>query len=118
MSEADTSTEGADWEVFRVPDLVQKVAGSAPRIHEFLHKPSLSCVVYRLPAGCRDLQAPHPEDEVYVVLSGKARLRVGDAEHEIGPNHVLYVQATTAHSFFDIEEDLTVLAFFGAHPRK
>ena len=66
-----------------------------------------------MPAGCRDLQAPHAEDEVYVVLAGKARLRVGEVEHTIGPGHVLFVRATTAHSFFDVEEDLTVLAFFG-----
>ncbi|MEQ8231332.1 MAG: cupin domain-containing protein [Gammaproteobacteria bacterium] len=49
-----------------------------------------------------------------MVLEGRARLKVGEREHTIGPGHVLFVRATTAHSFFDIEEDLTVLAFFGA----
>ena len=55
---------------------------------------------------------------MYYVLEGRARLRVGDTEHEIGPDSLLYVRATAAHSFFDIEEDLTVLAFFGAHPNQ
>lgn len=104
----------ADWEVFETDALMRKVAGDAPRIHEFLNQPSMSGIVYRLPAGCRDLQAPHAEDEVYIVLEGRAQLRVGDVEHQIGPGHVLYVRATTAHSFFDIQEDLTVLAFFGS----
>ncbi|MEQ8660402.1 MAG: cupin domain-containing protein [Gammaproteobacteria bacterium] len=108
------SADHADWEVFRVPELIEKVAGNAPRIHEFLNRPSLSGIVYHLPVGCRDLQAPHAEDEVYVVLEGRARLDVDGREHTIGPGHVLFVRATTAHSFFDIEEDLTVLAFFGA----
>ena len=107
------SSDDANWEVFRIPELTDKVAGDKPRIHEFLNRPALSGVVYRVPAGCRDLQAPHAEDEVYVVLAGKARLRVGEVEHTIGPGHVLFVRATTAHSFFDVEEDLTVLAFFG-----
>lgn len=107
------STTDASWEVFRVAELTDKVAGDKPRIHEFLNRPSMSGIVYRVPAGCRDLQAPHAEDEVYVVLDGRARLRVGEVEHTIGPGHVLFVRATTAHSFFDIEEDLTVLAFFG-----
>lgn len=108
------SDDHADWEVFRVPELIEKVAGEQPRIHEFLNRPSMSGIVYHLPVGCRDLQAPHAEDEIYVVLQGRARLRIGAVEHTIGPGHVLFVRATTAHSFFDIEEDLTVLAFFGA----
>ena len=103
----------SDWQVFKIPELIEKVAGSEPRIYEFLKKRSMSCMVYRLPVGCRDLQAPHAEDEVYVVLEGKARLKIGETEHEIGPGYILFVRATTAHSFFDIEEDLTVLAFFG-----
>lgn len=103
-----------DWQVFRIDDLTSKVAGSEPRVHEFLNQSSMSGIVYRLPAGSRDLQAPHLEDEIYVVLEGRARLRVGDDEHIIGPGNVLFVRATMEHSFFDIEEDLTVLAFFGA----
>ncbi len=108
------ANEEANWDVFEVPELMRKVAGSEPRVHEFLNRPSMSGIVYRLPRGCRDLQAPHAEDEVYVVLEGRARLRIGEREHAIGPGNVLFVRATTAHSFFDIEEDLTVLAFFGA----
>ncbi|MGR8921349.1 MAG: cupin domain-containing protein [Gammaproteobacteria bacterium] len=109
------STSSNDWRVFKVDELMSKVAGSEPRIHEFINQQSMSGIVYRLPAGSRDLQAPHAEDEIYVVLEGRARLKVGDEEHIIGPGYVLFVRATMAHSFFDIEEDLTVLAFFGAH---
>ena len=108
------STNTSDWQVFRTDELTSRVAGSEPRVHEFLNQPSMSGIVYRLPAGSRDLQAPHMEDEIYVVLEGRARLRVGEQEHVIGPGHVLFVRATMEHSFFDIEEDLTVLSFFGA----
>ena len=102
-----------DWLVFNAEELAAKVAGSEARIHEFLRTSSLSVSIYRLPVGCKDMQAPHMEDEVYYVIEGKARLRVEDKVHEISPGSVLYVRATAAHSFFDIEEDLTVLAFFG-----
>ena len=44
---------------------------------------------------------------------GKARLRVGEEDKEVGPGSILYVRATEDHSFFDITEDLTLLAFFG-----
>lgn len=101
-----------DWKVFSPEELLAKVAGEETRIFEFLRVPSLSVSIYRLPAGCKDMQAPHIEDEVYYVVEGKARLKIESKVHNIGPGNVLYVKATAAHSFFDIEEDLVVLAFF------
>jgi len=105
-------TENA-WQVFQLPDLLEKVGGNEPRFHEFLRVPAVSCAVYRLPAGATDMQAPHLEDEVYLVIEGRARLRVADKEHDVRRGTILYVRATAEHSFFDIEEDLTLLAFFG-----
>lgn len=101
------------WQVFNLADLAEKVAGHEPRFHEFLRVPSMSCAVYRLPAGAKDMQAPHLEDEVYVVLDGRACLRIDGKDHEVQQGSILYIHATTEHSFFDIKEDLTVLAFFG-----
>lgn len=112
MSEAGD----AGWEVFNIPDLVQKVAGREARYHEFIRRPSLSSAVYHLPIGCKDMQSPHLEDEIYVVIEGRARLRVDGDEQQVSPGSVLYVKANTSHSFFDIEEPLTVLAFFGPVP--
>lgn len=101
------------WKVFNLTDLKARVAGSEPRFQEFLRSRQLSCAMYRLPAGSRDMQAPHLEDEVYLVLEGRARLKVNGQEQAVGPDTVLFVGATTDHSFFDIEEDLTLLALFG-----
>ncbi len=103
------------WQVFNGEDLLEKVAGSDARIFEFLRTPGFSISIYRLPSGSKDMQAPHLEDEVYYVVEGKARLQVEDASYDIKPGSVLFVKATTEHSFFDIEEDLVVLAFFGPH---
>ena len=102
------------WQVFNLEELTRKVAGSEPRFHEFLRVPTLSCAIYRLPSGSSDMQAPHLEDEVYIVLEGRARLEIDGKPQEISKGSVLYVRATAKHSFFDIEEDLTVLALFGA----
>ena len=101
------------WKVFQLSELTKHVAGKDPCFHEFLRRPGLSSAVYRLPAGAKDMQAPHLEDEIYFVVEGKARLKVNDQDQEIGPGSILYVQATAQHSFFDISEDLTLLAFFG-----
>ena len=105
------------WEVFNIAELMKHVdIGEDASYYEFIRRSSLSCAVYRLPVGCKDMQSPHLEDEVYVVLEGSARLRVGDDTQVVGRGSILYVRANTSHSFFDIEEDLTVLVFFGAVP--
>jgi mannose-6-phosphate isomerase-like protein (cupin superfamily) len=101
------------WKVFDINDLKAKVAGSEPSFFEFLRGSQMSCAVYRLPAGSKDMQAPHLEDEVYMVLEGKARVRVDSQEQDVGPGTILFIQATTKHSFFDITDDLTLLAMFG-----
>ena len=101
------------WQVFKVEELMRRVDAAEPRFAEFLRIPALSCAIYRLPVGARDMQAPHLEDEVYFVVGGRATLRIADQEHAVTPGTILYVRATTEHSFFSIEEDLTVIAIFG-----
>lgn len=101
------------WKVFNLNELQSKVEGSEPRIFEFIRSPQMSCAIYRLPAGARDMQAPHLEDELYMVIEGSARLRIDGQEQDVGPGMVLFVSATTEHTFFDIKEDLTLMAMFG-----
>ena len=95
------------WQVFDLPELMKLVAGGEPRIREFLRTPGMSLSIYHLPVGAIDMQAPHYEDEIYVVLSGTATVRIDDEEREVERGSVLFVKATTSHSFFDITEDLT-----------
>lgn len=102
------------WQIFDVADLKKRVLGPEPRFFEFLSGRRLSGALYRLPAGSRDLQGPHLEDEVYVVLEGRARLRTGSEEREVAPGMILFIQADARHSFVDIQEDLTLLAVFSA----
>jgi mannose-6-phosphate isomerase-like protein (cupin superfamily) len=101
------------WKVFNLDELTPRVQGDDPCFLEYLRMPGLSSAVYRLPAGSKDMQAPHLEDEIYYVVDGRATLRVGGAEKEVSAGSILYVRATEDHSFFNITEDLTLLAFFG-----
>lgn len=100
------------WQAFEVEDLRKRVEGPEPRFFEFFGGERLSGAIYRLPAGAHDLQGPHLEDEVYVVLSGKAKLRIGGEERAIQPGLVVFIPANVAHSFVAIEDDLTLLAMF------
>ncbi len=100
------------WQVFDLAEVREKMKGEAVEYLEFLNVPALSCGVYFLSAGSTDMQAPHDDDEVYLVLDGRARMRVGDEEKSVGPGSLLYISATTEHSFFEIEEDMTLLVMF------
>jgi mannose-6-phosphate isomerase-like protein (cupin superfamily) len=102
------------WLVLQLPEVLAKVDTQGLSFTELLRTPSLSCAVYHLPAGSTDMQSAHEEDELYLVLEGRARLRIGEHEHEVQKGTILYVQAACGHAFFDIEEDLTALAFFGS----
>lgn len=102
------------WQVFDVDTLKERFTGAPVEYKEFLRAPSLSCGIYTLRAGARDMQSPHDEDEVYYVISGHATLKVGDQTHAVRAGSVLYVRATEEHSFFEIEEDMTLLVFFAA----
>ena len=103
-------------EAFDIPSLEEARAEVQHRTGElyleFLRRDSMSCGLYVLEPGADDPQEPHQEDEVYVVLEGRARLMVAGQDHPVGPGSVLFVARTVAHRFHDVSERLSVLVFF------
>ena len=81
--------------------------------HEFISVPDLSGGLYVLEAGAADPQAPHTEDELYVVMSGRAKVRVGDDVRPIDAGSVIFVATGVEHRFIEIEERLVLLVMFG-----
>jgi cytidylate kinase len=79
---------------------------------EALRSAALSVGLYRLPAGSEDDQRPHGEEEVYLVLEGRGRFRMGDEDVSVGPGHLFAVPARVEHGFHSVEEDLLLLVFF------
>jgi mannose-6-phosphate isomerase-like protein (cupin superfamily) len=103
-------------EAFQVAELAAAQAEAerrtGTRYLEFLRRASLSCGLYVLEAGAEDAQQPHQQDEVYVVLRGRALLAVADRDHPVGPGSILFVAGTVPHRFHDIRERLEVLVLF------
>jgi mannose-6-phosphate isomerase-like protein (cupin superfamily) len=102
------------WRAFDLEQEIAKQTASGRPYREFLRVPSLSCGIYTLPVGAKDLQGPHDEDEVYLVIRGRGRARIDGREHEVKRGSLLYVSATSEHSFFEIDEDITLLVFFAS----
>ena len=69
----------------------------------------MSAGVYTLPAGSSDPQKPHREDELYYVVRGRARMRVGSQDQAVSDGTVIFVAAEVEHRFYDIAEELVVL---------
>ena len=98
--------------VFGHAELAGRRAAQGRPYLEFLRVASLSAGLYVLPAGGVDPQSPHAEDEVYVVLRGRARVTVGGEVDEVRPGDTVYVPAGVPHRFHDIAEELHLLVVF------
>jgi quercetin dioxygenase-like cupin family protein len=101
------------FETFPPAELaVWHAAGGQPYL-ELLRTADLSIGLYVLSAGAVDGQAPHTEDEAYVVLAGRARFTAGVETRPVGPGDTLFVAAGVPHRFHDIEEELRLIVVFG-----
>jgi mannose-6-phosphate isomerase-like protein (cupin superfamily) len=97
-------------EVIKFQDLLQSLGEK--RYQEFLRVPAMSAGIYVLPAGATDKQSPHKEDEIYYVVRGTAKMRLGREERSISQGDVIFVEKNLEHRFFDIGEELILLVIF------
>ncbi len=93
-------------------DFTTPPAGEQVHWTEQLRVADLSVGTYSIPAGRDDGQSPHTEDEIYVIMSGRATLQSGSESAAVGPGSVVYVPAGEVHRFTDITEDLAALVLF------
>lgn len=98
-------------QVFEVERLRDQASRERPYL-EFLRIPALSAGLYVLAAGATDRQQPHREDEIYYVLRGKAKMRLGKEERSIQEGSVIFVEPGLEHRFFDIQQELVLLVVF------
>lgn len=99
-------------QAFELTQLVSQQQSSDKPHPEFLRVPDLSIGLYMLPAGGTDPQSLHTEDEVYYVVGGKAKIRVGEEDRNVQAGSIVYVEKNVEHRFHSIEEELRVLVFF------
>lgn len=100
-------------QAFELAELITQREWTSTAYLEFLKVPDLSMGLYVLPAGGVDTQQPHTEDEVYYVVSGKAMIKVDDENSNVKAGSIVYVAKNLEHRFHSIEEDLTLIVFFG-----
>jgi mannose-6-phosphate isomerase-like protein (cupin superfamily) len=84
---------------------------------EFLRVSTMSAGIYVLLAGGTDQQEPHNEDEIYYVLSGRARMQLrppdgSERDFAVATGDTIFVPAQQEHRFHSIEQELSLLVFF------
>ncbi|MEU3461323.1 cupin domain-containing protein [Streptomyces sp. NPDC006733] len=98
--------------VFRLDDLEAERAANNGAYLSFLRERNMSAGLYALQAGELDTQAPHQQDEIYLVVSGRAAITVGEETTTVARGSVVYVPAGVAHRFHHVTEDLRVMVVF------
>jgi mannose-6-phosphate isomerase-like protein (cupin superfamily) len=99
-------------QAFEMPQLISKQAAGDRLYLEFLKVPDLSLGLYVLSAGGMDPQSPHTEDEVYYVVSGRARIMVAEEDRAVLAGSIIYVPKNVEHRFHSVTEELKVIVFF------
>ncbi|GHG59482.1 hypothetical protein GCM10018779_25950 [Streptomyces griseocarneus] len=107
-----TARDGPRMKAFRLDELEAERVANEGAYLQFLRERNMSVGLYALNAGDADPQAPHAQDEVYVVMSGRASVTVGEETTTVGRGSVVYVPAGVVHRFHHISEDLRVLVVF------
>lgn len=97
---------------YRISELEVQRRETGKSYLEFLRVPAMSAGIYALPAGGSDPQKPHQQDEIYYVIRGRARMRVGTEDQPVAAGGVIFVEAGVEHRFHHIEEDLEILVMF------
>lgn len=97
---------------FEISQLEQQWGQRGKPYLEFLRVSAMSAGLYVLPAGGTDPQRPHHEDEMYYVVRGQARMRLGSEDQAVTDGSVIFVQAGVEHRFHDITQELVVLVCF------
>jgi mannose-6-phosphate isomerase-like protein (cupin superfamily) len=97
---------------FEHSDLQIRRAEAGRPYLEFLRSQTFELGLYELAAGSEDMQTPHDEDEIYVVLSGHGRFVVDGDDVAVGPGSILFVEKHAVHRFHSIDEDLSIVVAF------
>jgi mannose-6-phosphate isomerase-like protein (cupin superfamily) len=79
---------------------------------ELFRQGSMSVEIYQ-PVG-QDLQQPHAQDEIYVIISGQGIFQNGKEKYPFQSGDFFFVPAEREHRFLEFSKDFkTWVIFFG-----
>jgi mannose-6-phosphate isomerase-like protein (cupin superfamily) len=107
-----TTTPPDEGSVFPLDEIRQRRERSGELYVELLRIPAMSVGFYALPAGGRDPQTPHREDEVYYVIRGRATITIAGRDRGVEPGATIFVARGVEHRFHSVKDPLELLVVF------
>jgi mannose-6-phosphate isomerase-like protein (cupin superfamily) len=99
--------------VIRLADATTRIPGPAGEHSVSLLRRGTLDVKLSLPVR-PNIQTPHEQDEIYVIVRGRGVLLHEGQRHQCQAGDLLFVAAGTEHRFEEFTDDLTVwVVFFG-----
>src|SRR4051812_41068995 len=78
---------------------------------------SCELVMERLAPGAETPLNAHDDiDQVYLILEGRARARVGEDTAEVGPNTVVFIPRFSPHNMVTVGDEDLVYIYFSVWP--
>lgn len=77
---------------------------------ELFRRNDLSIELYQ--PEVQDLQTPHQQDELYIIISGNGLFQDGDERYPFGPGDLIFVPAHREHRFLDFSDDFKTWVIF------
>ena len=93
-------------------DVVLDMKAQKEDFRRILETENITLGIWKIEVGESDIQTPHERDEVYIILSGKAKLKIEGKVFEVSPNKIFFVKRDTEHNFFGIVEDVELIYAF------
>lgn len=101
-----------DMDAFEIAEVIEQHRKEGRPYHEFFRTDTLSLGLYVLPAGEKDPQSPHYEEEVYYVVEGEGMVQVAGEECPVAAGSTVFVGVGVEHRFHSITRDLKLLVFW------
>ncbi|MES2797130.1 MAG: cupin domain-containing protein [Bacteroidota bacterium] len=92
-------------------EILQKLYASEDKhFIETFRKENISVELYK-PVKI-DLQRPHEQDEIYVIISGSGMFQNGGEHYSFKATDLIFVPAHLEHRFYDFTEDFATWVIF------
>jgi len=98
-----------EW-LFSMAEVAAKLPDAAMRFHYALRRGTMKLGLYA-PRG-QDIQGPHKQDELYVIVSGTGGFVKDGERRAFAPHDVLFVEAGAEHRFEDFSADFAAWVIF------
>ena len=95
-----------------MPDLVARLEKKGGYFLDFLKIRDLEAGIIVLRPGEKDAQEPHSADELYYVIEGRGKMKLGKTRKSVGEGSIVFVPAGMRHRFYGNSEELVVLYVF------